>query len=110
MEELLKDLYKSERQHNQKLMIFNYILIAFCAILLSICVFLVYELSTYEQVEITTTTETYDQDIEGDDASIVNGNQYNDSATHNEGSGMNGESTSESNQDQNDSHILQEEE
>ncbi len=99
MEELLKDLYKSERQHSHKLMIFNYVLIAMCSILLVICILLVYELSTYEKVEITTTTETYDQDIEGDDANIVNGNQYNDSATHNQGSDVDGEGTSESDQD-----------
>lgn len=98
MEELLKDLYKAERQHNKRLMIFNYVLIAICAILFMVCIFLVYELSTYERVEITTTTETYDQDIEGDDASIVNGNQYNDSAVHNQGSDLNGEDTSDQEQ------------
>lgn len=110
MEELLKDLYKSERQHSHRLMIFNYILIAICTALLVICILLAYELSTYERVEITTTTETYDQSIEGDDANVVNGNQYNDNATHNQGSGLNGESASESNQDQDDSNISQEEE
>ena len=110
MEELLKDLYKSERQHSHKLMISNYILIAICAALLVVCLFLVYELSTYEQVEIVTTTETYDQDIDGDNGSIINGNQYNDSATHNQGSDIGGENTSESNQDQDNSNILQEEE
>lgn len=99
MEEMLKDLYKSERQYSHRLMVFNYILIVTCAILLTVCMFLIYELSTYERVEITTTTETYDQDIEGDSASIVNGNQYNDSATHNQGSEIDGESTSD--QDQN---------
>lgn len=99
MEEMLKDLYKSERQYSHRLMVFNHILIVICAILFTVCMFLVYELSTYERVEITTTTETYDQDIEGDSASIVNGNQYNDSATHNQGSEIDGESTSD--QDQN---------
>jgi hypothetical protein len=46
-----------------------------------------YELSTYEKVTITetTTTETYDTDIDGDGANVVNGNQYNDSAIHNDG-------------------------
>lgn len=53
-----------------------------------VCLALAYELSTYEQVQIT--TETYEQDIEGDNGNIVNGNQYNDSATHNEGSGIDG--------------------
>lgn len=96
MDEMLRDLYKSERQYSHRLMVFNHILIAVCAILFVTCMFLIYELSTYERVEITTTTETYDQDIEGDNASIVNGDQYNDSAIHNEaGSEIDGESTSE---------------
>lgn len=84
MEEMLKDLYKSEREHTRRLTIMNYVLITLCTILAMVCMFLAYELTTYEQVEITTTTETYEQDIEGDNGNIVNGNQYNDSATHNE--------------------------
>lgn len=105
MDEMLKDLYKSERQYSHRLMVFNHILIAVCAVLFVVCMFLLYQLSTYERVEIV--TETYDQDIEGDSASIVNGNQYNDSATHNEGSDMNGTSSSE--EDQNYDNFIQEE-
>ena len=97
MEEMLKDLYKSEREHSHRLMVMNYILICLCTILAVVCMFLIYELSTYEQVEITT-TETYEQSVEGDDGSIVNGNQYNDSAIHNQGSEIDGESKAESNQ------------
>lgn len=99
MEELLKDLYKEERKRNHQYTIINCILAVVCTILFVVCLFLVYELSTYEQVEVVTTTETYNQDIEGDDGSIINGNQYNDSATHNQGSDLSGEGASESNQD-----------
>ena len=98
MEELLKDLYKDERKRNHQLTVFNYILVSLCTVLFIVCILLTYTLSTYERVEVTTTTETYDQSIEGDDASIINGNQYNDSATHNQGSEMNGESEAEQEQ------------
>lgn len=89
MEELLKDLYKEERRRNHQLVIVNSILIALCSILFAACIFL----STYERVEVS--TETYDQSIEGDDGSIINGNQYNDSAVHNQGSEIDGESEAE---------------
>lgn len=46
---------------------------------------LIYELSTYEIIEES--AETYDINAEGDDNSVVLGNQYNDSAVHNEGVG-----------------------
>lgn len=85
MEELLKDLLKAERKQSHSYMVMNHILIALLCIVSMICIFLFYELSTYEEVTITetTTTETYDTDIDGDNANIVNGNQYNDNATHN---------------------------
>ena len=98
MEEFLKDLYKAECQRSHMYLIINYVLTVLLLVALITCGCLFYELSTYEQVEITTTTETYTQDIEGDNGSIVNGNQYNDSATHNEGSALNGESTADQKQ------------
>ena len=85
MEEFLKDLYKAECKKNQTYIIVNSILIAVLSIVFMICIFLAYQLSTYEQVTITETTETYDNDVDRDNANIVNGNQYNDSATHNDG-------------------------
>lgn len=87
MEELWKDLYIAERKSNKTYRIVNHILSIVVCILFMLCAFLLYELSTYEQVVITetTTTETYENDVDGDNANIVNGNQYNDSATHNEG-------------------------
>lgn len=43
-------------------------------------------LKTYEFViEETTTTTTYDQEVSGEEATLINGNQYKDSATHNQG-------------------------
>lgn len=105
MEEMLKDLYKSERQHSRRLMIFNYVLIAICAVLFTVCMFLTYTLLQYEKVEIT--TETYEQTIDGDDGSIINGNQYNDNATHNQGSEIDGEGETE--EDQNYDNFIQEE-
>lgn len=35
--------------------------------------------------ETTTESHSYDQEMSGDNANLVNGNQYNDSATHNQG-------------------------
>ena len=46
---------------------------------------LLYELSTYEIVEES--EMTYDINTEGDENNVVVGNQYNDSAVHNEGAG-----------------------
>lgn len=90
MEEFLKDLYKAECQRSRMYLTLNYILVALLIVFASVCCFLLYELSTYEQVEVT--TETYTQDIEGDNGNIVNDNQYNDSATHNEGGIVDGKS------------------
>lgn len=78
-------------------MIFNYVLIAICAVLFTVCMFLTYTLLQHERVEIT--TETYEQTIDGDDGSIINGNQYNDNATHNQGSEIDGEGETEEDQD-----------
>lgn len=88
MEELLKDLYKTECRKSQTYLTICFILTVLFTISIMVCLALAYELSTYEQVQIT--TETYEQDIEGDNGNTVNGNQYNDSATHNEGSGIDG--------------------
>lgn len=85
--DLLKDLYKYEHAKNVRLTIAIIALSVILSLSLTACGFLAYELSTYEQVTIettTTTTETYENTAEGDNANIVNGNQYNDSATHNE--------------------------
>lgn len=87
MEELWKDLYVAECKQSKKYRTVIFILSIVTCILAMLCGFLLYELSTYEEVVITetTTTETYENDVDGDNANIVNGNQYNDSAIHNEG-------------------------
>lgn len=92
MEELWKDLFVAECKRNKTYRIVTFILSIVVCILFMLCAFLLYELSTYEEVVITetTTTETYENDVDGDSANIVNGNQYNDSAVHNEGD-VNGE-------------------
>lgn len=86
---LLKDLYKAECKKNLHYMIAVYVLIGLLFISILCSCYLLNELNSYEQITITTTstTETYTNDVEGDDANIVNGNQYNDSATHNENNG-----------------------
>lgn len=87
--ELLKDLYKTECKKSVRYMIAMYVLIVLLFVSVLLCCYLVHELNSYEQITITTTkttTETYTNDIEGDDANIVNGNQYNykDNAIHNQ--------------------------
>ena len=97
MDELFKDLYKAEHKKNHAYLIVNCILSVLLLISLTACGMLLYELSTYEQVEVVTTTETYEQEIDGDNGSIINGNQYNDSAVHNEGGFVDGEGTTDQN-------------
>lgn len=83
--ELFKELYFSEKRTRIKTSIFCYVLMAIIIISITLNVLLVSELNSYNTVTITeTTTETYTNDVEGDGANIVNGNQYNDNATHNE--------------------------
>lgn len=84
---ILQDLYKQERKRAQKNFIIALIISVFLVLSIVLNVLLIAKLSSYDTVTITetTTTETYDSDIEGDNANIVNGNQYNDNATHNQG-------------------------
>ena len=84
---ILQDLYKQERKRAQKNFIIALIISVFLVLSIVLNVLLIAELSSYDTVTITetTTTETYDSDIEGDNANIVNGNQYNDNAVHNQG-------------------------
>ena len=84
---ILQNLYKHERKRAQKNFIIALIISVFLVLSIVLNVLLIAELSSYDTVTITetTTTETYDSDIEGDNANIINGNQYNDNATHNQG-------------------------
>lgn len=83
---LIKDMYKSECKKSMRYLIINYILAALLFITVVFASLLGYELSTYDTVTITetTTTERYNNSVDGDNASVVNGNQYNDNATHNQ--------------------------
>lgn len=59
--------------------------------------FLIYE-SQFEIVDTTTEEVTTEMDASGENANInaaVGGNQYNDSATHNDGGSVNGEGEGE---------------
>ena len=88
--DILKDLYSQECKKSTKYLIINYVLVALLFICVIIASMLAYELSTYDEVIITETTsststsEVVNNAVEGGNASIINGNQYNDSATHNE--------------------------
>lgn len=89
LNELLKDLYKAECKKSTQYMVAAYILTGLLFIAVLFSCYLLNELNSYEQVTITTTkttTETFNNDVEGDDANIVNGDQYqyNDSAVHNQ--------------------------
>ena len=88
--DILKDLYSQECKKSTKYLIINYVLVALLFICVIIASMLAYELSTYDEVIIAETTtssstsEVVNNSVKGDNASIVNGNQYNDSAKHNE--------------------------
>ena len=88
--DILKDLYSQECKKSTKYLITNYVLVALLFICVIIASMLAYELSTYDEVIITETTtsssasEVVNNSVEGDNANIINGNQYNDSAKHNE--------------------------
>lgn len=89
LNELLKDLYKEECQKCNRYMIITYVLIGLLTVTMILCGMLLYERTQYDKVVITTTTSTdsstITNDIEGDNGSIINGNQYNDNATDNNG-------------------------
>lgn len=84
---LLLDMVKNQKENAK--CIFRAFVITICcytALLVTMIVgFFVYE-SQYETAEIVTTTETVTQEVSGTDSTInnVEGNQYNDSAMHNE--------------------------
>lgn len=86
--DIIKDLYKQECKKSTRYLIINYILAGLLFLVSVVCSMLIFELSSYETVTVTetTTAESYSNSIEGDNsnANIVNGNQYNGSATHNE--------------------------
>ena len=66
------DYYK----HQSKVLVWVVVIVLFMH-LATICGFLYYE--AHMETTITTTTTT-EQEVQGDDGNIVNGNQYNDNA------------------------------
>ena len=86
--DIIKDLYKQECKKSTRYLIINYILAGLLFLVSVVCSMLIFKLSSYKTVTVTetTATESYSNSIEGDNsnANIVNGNQYNDNATHNE--------------------------
>lgn len=88
---LLLQMNKNQREANKNIMKVAIIgFISFALVLISMVIgFFVYE-SQFEYVDVITTTETtektYDQEVSGENSNInnVEGNQYNDNATHNE--------------------------
>lgn len=88
LDEFLKDLYKSECKKTAHYMILSYVLMSLLAIVTIFCGLLLLERTQYDKVVVTTTTDSstsYDYDVSGGSANIVNGDQYNDSKDNNSG-------------------------
>ena len=86
VDKVLVDLIKKEVENTKKLFIVLYLIIGLLLTSLIANALLLYEISQYQVVE-TTVEETYDYQVEGDENTLINGNQYNDSSTHNENGG-----------------------
>lgn len=86
VDKVLVDLIKKEVEATKKLFIVLYLIIGLLLISLIANALLLYEISQYQVVE-TTVEETYDYQVEGDENTLINGNQYNDSSIHNENGG-----------------------
>lgn len=89
---LLLKMVKNQKENNKNtIRVFIVTVVCYTILLISMVVgFFVYE-SQFEIVdtvteETVTETTTYDQEVSGENSSInnVEGNQYNDNATHNE--------------------------
>lgn len=84
---LLLDMVKSQKE-NAKHMFRAFVVTVCCLTILLIAMivgFFIYE-SQFEVTDTITTETTVAQEVSGDDSTInnVEGNQYNDNATHNE--------------------------
>lgn len=91
LDEFLKDLYRAECKKTTRYMILSYVLIGLLAVTMLFCGMLLFERTQYDKIVVTTTTTdnsaAYDYDVDGDNANIVNGNQYNDNAADYSGGG-----------------------
>jgi len=81
MFELYKDMLEYKKREAKFL--FIALIASLCMNLAVVGVFLFYE----SQWEVTDTTTTTTQTVDGDDGSIVNGDQYNDESTNQSGGG-----------------------
>lgn len=85
---LLKMVDNQKQNFNKMVKNYTRIILGLIALLISMVVgFFIYE-SQFEIVDTVTTEETvtYEQEVSGENSNInnVEGNQYNDNATHNE--------------------------
>lgn len=84
---IVMSMLQQQKDNNKRL--FTALIISLVINLAIVCGFLYYNsLFDYsETITTTTTTEDIDQSVEGENSAInnVDGNQYNDSSTHNEG-------------------------
>ncbi len=85
MEKSMFELYKDmlEYKKREAKFLFIALIASLCMNLAVVGVFLFYE----SQWEVTDTTTTTTQTVDGDDGSIVNGDQYNDESTNQSGGG-----------------------
>ena len=87
MNELLLEMVKGQREVNKKnLKVFIATIVCYTLLLISMVVgFFVYE-SQFETAYTTETVTTTTQEVSGENSEInnVQGNMYNDNATHNE--------------------------
>ena len=84
---LLLEMAKNQKENIRNIIkVFVITIFCYTLILISMVVgFFVYE-SQFETVETETVTKTVTQEVSGENSTInnVEGNQYNDSSTHNE--------------------------
>lgn len=82
--QLCRDIIENKKRDTK--LLFIALVISLCLNVAIVGSFLYYVAHIeYTDTETVTTTTTYQQDTDGDNSDIVNGNQYNDSAVHNDG-------------------------
>lgn len=82
--ELFKDMLEYKKKEAKFLFIL--LIISLCMNLVEVGAFLIFE-SQWEVSDTVTTTTKTEQTIDGDDGSIVNGDQYNDQSQNKSGGG-----------------------
>ena len=82
--ELFKDMLEYKKKEAKFLFIL--LIISLCMNLVEVGAFLIFE-SQWEVSDTVTTTTKTEQTVDGDDGSIVNGDQYNDQSQNKSGGG-----------------------